>query len=361
MSYLMDMAEAEMLLEQLESSWQSSLEFGSAASFDFCLGGLPVSLVSTNAELLARMSRFLRHHPETSAETPLTIKLWSLEDGAVPPQFPSVLGEYRHVPCHEDGRAIEVAFDANNRALMAWDSRSQTAWWCIWSTGSLQWWEEAAPLRSVLAWALEGQGRVLVHAAAVGDTDGAVLLVGPGGSGKSSTALACHLDGLGYLGDDYCLLSVDPVATVHSLHSSAKLHVATWDLADDGPFAPVRDHLLRQPVSPEEKAVVDLASRAAGSLVEDAPVRCVAAVRVGHGVATRISDASRVEVMMALAPSSLIQIPGVGSPSLAAMVEAVRQVPVCRIDLGTDRAEVVWAMRRLLADPATRTAGVDRR
>ena len=49
-------------------------------------------------------------------------------------------------------------------------------------------------------------GLVLLHAAAVGDADGVVLLVGNGGSGKSTTSVVCSQAGLGFLADDFCLL-----------------------------------------------------------------------------------------------------------------------------------------------------------
>ena len=49
----------------------------------------------------------------------------------------------------------------------------------------------------------------VVHAASVGTKDGAVLIVGKGGSGKSTSALACLNAGMYYLGDDYTLISND--------------------------------------------------------------------------------------------------------------------------------------------------------
>ena len=44
-------------------------------------------------------------------------------------------------------------------------------------------------MRALFHWIMEDRGRALVHAAAVGRSDGGLLIVGRGGSGKSTTAL----------------------------------------------------------------------------------------------------------------------------------------------------------------------------
>ncbi len=48
------------------------------------------------------------------------------------------------------------------------------------------------------------------------------MIAGPAGSGKSTLALACALQGLRYLGDDYVVVDVANGPIVHSLYSSAK-------------------------------------------------------------------------------------------------------------------------------------------
>ena len=58
-------------------------------------------------------------------------------------------------------------------------------------------WETAAPLRTLLRWALREHGLHLVHGAAVVGARGAALLAGRSGAGKSTTALAAAEAGLG--------------------------------------------------------------------------------------------------------------------------------------------------------------------
>ena len=62
------------------------------------------------------------------------------------------------------------------------------------------------------------------HAAAVGQMGSGALLVGKGGSGKSTSALGSLASGWRYIGDDYCLLALNGIPQIHSLCTSAKLN-----------------------------------------------------------------------------------------------------------------------------------------
>ena len=67
-------------------------------------------------------------------------------------------------------------------------------------------------------------GFQLVHAGAVGTRDGGVLLVGKGGSGKSTTTFTCLDSGLAYVSDDYCIIENSSIPYTHSLYSTGKLN-----------------------------------------------------------------------------------------------------------------------------------------
>jgi hypothetical protein len=76
--------------------------------------------------------------------------------------------------------------------------------------------ERAGPFRTILGWWLGARGYALIHGAAVGTDDGAVLIASRGGAGKSTTALACVLNGLLYLGDDFCFVDAAVEPRVYS-------------------------------------------------------------------------------------------------------------------------------------------------
>ena len=122
-----------------------------------------------------------------------------------------------------EGRAAAAAVDGDGEHYAAADGVARApharhatlldgdrgAFWAR-DAEALPRWETAAPLRTLLRWALRS-GLHLVHAAAVVGARGAALLAGASGAGKSTTALAAAQAGLGYVGDDYCAVELgDP-------------------------------------------------------------------------------------------------------------------------------------------------------
>ena len=95
-------------------------------------------------------------------------------------------------------------------------------------------WEGGAPLRSILRWTLERHGVHLIHAAAVGNGADGVLLLGSGGAGKSTTALACMQAGMALVADDYTLVAPGAPPTAHPAFAIAKAAPASLELLGGG-------------------------------------------------------------------------------------------------------------------------------
>jgi hypothetical protein len=301
--------------------------------------GLHVQILAMGTALLDRLWPAISHHPEPDGDPDLVLHLWDLASTGTPqPDLPPEMF------ARDDGRLFDtvitegarVRYDPASRALTAWDIETKSAWCCAVTPSEIAWWEQAAPFRSLFAWWLEHHGRQMIHGAAVGEVEGAVILGGPGGSGKSTTALTAHLAGIGYLGDDYCGLSHQHGPSVHSLYGTAKLRLTDHD--ERGPLA---GHLLRPAPRPDEKAVALVTAVPDARIIESAPVRAVLAVRIGTTRMTRIFPATPAQVLAAIAPSSILQIHGTGADSFAGLARLVREVPVGLLELGADRSEIV--------------------
>ncbi len=212
-------------------------------------------------------------------------------------------------------------------------------------------WEGGAPFRRQFHWALAPDA-LPIHAAAVGDAHGAALLVGRGGSGKSSTAVACLAAGLGFLGDDYSILRFAPEPVVHSLYCTAK--VAHEELPHVGALAEACD----ADVPRGQKAVLFPSRVYPERIVLSAPISVVLLPTIVAGTTEPVVEpASAAEALRALAPSSLVQMHLDAPRELGMLVQLVGTVPAYRLGLGADRAAnaaMIAATLARLAGPVVR-------
>ncbi len=211
-------------------------------------------------------------------------------------------------------------------------------------------WELAAPLRTVLHWWSESQGAQLVHAAGVGSAGRGALLVGAGGSGKSTTALSCLAAGLDVAGDDYLWLEGEAPAIAHALYASAKVESAR--LADWFPAWHPHPGGGDPGDKPGDKRVLSLAALAGVQLTARLPVTSILLPRVSHAPQPRLEAVSPAAALLALAPSSLFQLPGGRPAHLRPLTQLVRSVPAHRLHLSLDPLANAEAIRGHLATQA---------
>jgi hypothetical protein len=208
------------------------------------------------------------------------------------------------------------------------------------SSEVLQTWEAGAPLRRQLWWAL-GAEVLFAHAAAVGSTDGAALIMGASGSGKSTTSLACLHAGMGFISDDYCLVRGDP-PVVHLLAATARVHehelVHLPELAEGA-------QRVGQAVP---KALLYLHESVPDRLVQSAPVRVVLLPEVTDERTPRLIAVPPAKALRLVAPAALWQMhvdPGRELEQLRTLLTAV---PTYRLLLSPERAANPMAIQEVL-------------
>lgn len=219
------------------------------------------------------------------------------------------------------------------------------AWHWVEAADEIPYWDVAAPFKAILHRWARSRGNQLLHAGAVGTDDGAVLLVGSPGSGKSTTSLVCLDAGMKYLGDDYVMVSTDPKPQVHSISCAAKLEV---------PQAKRHPHLMptiwnadRLGERREEKAVA-FVDHTPGAVAGSVPLKMVIVPRVSGRPNTTAAELSGGRAFLALAPSTIIQMPGSRDDEFAAMGELVRQIPAAALHLGSDLSTIAPVIKDLI-------------
>ncbi len=203
--------------------------------------------------------------------------------------------------------------------------------------------ETGAPLRNLLHWGLAEAGYQFVHAGGVGHTEGGVLLIGKGGTGKSTSALACLEAGLLYLADDYCLLNASPAPEALSLYNSAKVR----------PDGLLRFPQLARRVDARdrigvEKAIFFLQRHFPERLILRFPLRAILIPRLTGLAATTLTPASPATALRALAPSTLFPLTGSGPAAFQRLADLIRPVPCYYLEAGTDVRQIPGVIAALL-------------
>ena len=159
--------------------------------------------------------------------------------------------------------------------------------------------------------------------------------MGKGGSGKSTTALACLKSELFHAGEDYVLLAGGHAPFVHSLYHTAKVvPEQLWRVPHLEPWVSNRARLDL------EKAVVYLKEGFAEKLIAGFPLRAILLPRITGQRETQVVPATPRECLDALVPSSFVQLPGLGRDGLQLMVQTVQTLPSFVLELGTDLTRI---------------------
>jgi len=224
-------------------------------------------------------------------------------------------------------------------------AKRQAVFW-VGSAKRLPPWILAAPLRSILHWWMEMNGLQLVHGAAVGYGGRGVLMPGHGGSGKSSTSLACLMSGFDFVSDDYLALALDPEPRAYRLYSTAKLAPESLSLYPD---LTARVRTVYQPGF--DKAILFLEDGFRQQLRESMPLNLVLKPRISGQRDTTLGPAQSLEVERALASETLVHLPHAGGQTVEFLDRIAHELPCASVHLGTDRTQIAIAIQKALASP----------
>lgn len=311
------------------------------------LAGTLVRLVYASEGLLAAFGPALSHLEVEPERLPdVTFHVWESASSSIaipPPPFP------RH--CYTDrgdiwgmnSRRIRSAFHWIECSVNLMDLERGVGMYWVQSAEMLPYWCHASPLRTLFHWWMAHNGCQLLHAAAVGDNTGALLITGKGGVGKSTTALSGLADGMRYLADDYLVVGLDPEPCVYSLYATAKLEPSQLER-----FPEFGALLTNRAFLDAEKAVVQLWPAYRDRLVRSLPLKAVATPRFAGRPETSFGPVSKIALQRAAAFTTLSQLPHAGRETHAFIERLTDRLPGLEIALGHDIAVIPEAIRGLL-------------
>lgn len=330
---------------------RAAMQMGGTRTFAFALGTQHVRLDFAGSALIEPLTRALAHlavHTQPHAD--ITIQLWEIaETGVALPPPPWTEAAYRqrgeiagycdashHTIYHADGRVLYLYDAAQRQGIVA-----------VFDATLLPAYERAAALRPILFHALAEFEIQYTHAAAVGLPHAGVVLAGKGGTGKSTTALACLNSELLYVGDDYCGLYAPTDgaqdARAYSLYNSAKATAETLArLAFLEPMIQFWD------IGGSEKAIWFMHERMSHKIIKSVPVRAILIPRVTGKRDTQFSPASFQAALRALMPSTITQLPNADERTVRRLLALVKRIPAYHLELGTDMPQIPQTILTIL-------------
>ncbi len=242
-----------------------------------------------------------------------------------------------------DGSSLSALWDFQRNAIHMLDSSAKTGLIIIEDAEDLPGWEYTFPLRNLLHWHGLSQGCTMVHAGAVGTDNAAAVIVGVGGSGKSTTTIACTNAGLKMAGDDFILVDPSRDPCVYSLYSTAKLGAQssawfkglhgkqTFDIGDDF-----------------EKNIFFVDALGAGRMCENLPLRLIVQLEKTGSKQSELVPCGAGEIFRACAANTIGLLPGHRSKTLQLLAQLSRSVSCCTFRIGTDLDDIGRKMAQKL-------------
>ncbi|MDF1655473.1 MAG: hypothetical protein P1U34_10205 [Coxiellaceae bacterium] len=211
------------------------------------------------------------------------------------------------------------------------------------SPAALPWWVCGSPLQRIFhCWMLK-QNLQLTHAGAVASKQGAVLLLGKGGSGKSTTVLSCLEAGLFYISEDYCLISTEQTPYAYSLYSSAKIEQNTLNM-----FPHLMPHIFNTNRTPDEKALFFQQEICPNKIISGSPIKAILTLRVTPAAKTQLKPCASFQILTDLAISTIFQLANSNSDTLKRYTQLLKKVPCYRLQLGGDKNDAAKLIKELL-------------
>jgi hypothetical protein len=344
--------EAEQLAffeQSYERFLKAKASAGSICRF-YRIAGTTVCLQFAGEKLIPHLTPALEHLLISDVDSPdFTLCLWD-SDSTSMEMVPAPFGRESYSDRGEiwgfNGRRIRTAFHWVEYSVNLMDLETKRGIFWVRNADHLPYWTGAAPLRTLFHWWLEKNDSQLLHAAAVGTKEGAVLITGKGGIGKSTTALACLNSGLYYLGDDYVIASLKPFPRVFSLYSTAKLnsdHLANF---------PEFSRFVQNPENlDEEKAVIFLHPHFEKQIAVEMPIKALLMPQIVGRDETRLVPAPRFAIRQAASFTTMSQLPGAGHFTYDLITRLSSSLPGYSLELGSNLNRISSTISEFVRNP----------
>lgn len=264
--------------------------------------------------------------------------------GEAPPPWNLPHSDARHLErlhLSPDGE-LSAFYDHDRHFWLLLDRPARRAVFWLERASDLPFWEAAAPFKTLIHWFLAPTPVAMLHGGLVCHGGRAMLLAGPGGSGKSTTVAACFEAGLGVGGDDLVLAERTADGwRAHALYDAVKL------IEGDGPRVPPL--LAAAPWVPcGEKRLTRYSDACPARLVPVAALAGLVQCVIADVPQPRLVPIGGASMLRALGLPTVFLLRGHEATTLAKISRLVRELPCFRLELAPDPALAACLLRRHL-------------
>ena len=360
----LNITEADRLVyfEQIQQSFQNAVKAVGEVQYFYKIANYSICLRFAGSALFPYVIPALAHLKISPVTNPdLTICLWNNTSNSrgltqsfnnladlIKVYFADSLGidvsSPKNIKSYDTGEYIVSSFDFEFGMVSTLNLQQNLAFCSFTDIHDIPYWHKCSPLQFIFNLWMDERHHQYVHAGAIGYRDGGVLLVGKGGSGKSSTSLTCLDSPLLYAGDDYCLAVSEPQPYVYSLYNSAKLK----GVADLERFPHLASLIENRDRLDTEKAILFLHQHYPEQVVQGFPIKAILVPKVTGSIDTFYRPISGAIALRALAPSTMFQLHSNKQRALQSMSNLVKQVPCYILELGTDMRQIPVVISTIL-------------
>jgi len=323
------------------NSWLSaSVSMGGEVHRYLKINGFSIRLSFCGSGMIPDIMPAFEHvvSPEVS-ESDLTVCIWDSKTSGI--KIPEIPGKINDLSISEailkyNDDTLMIVYWLEIKTIMLLNKTRNLGIYWIQDASAIPFYDKVSPLRLIFQRWMRRRSCQVVHAGAVGFYDGGVLLVGKGGSGKSTTSLTCLNSELLYAGDDLCLITDYPDPYVYSLYNTGKLNAHDIDR-----FPSLKPALIDHRQLNGEKAIYFFYRCFHDKISAGFPVKAIFILEITGLMNTKIRRVSPAKGFLALAPTTVSLMPRGVQPDLYHhLASFVRRVPNYVLELGTDLNQI---------------------
>ncbi|MDT8308616.1 MAG: glycosyltransferase [Bacteroidales bacterium] len=303
-----------------------NIHYFSIAGFNICIRFAGSHMVNIMTPALNHLRTEAMDHPD------LTLCVWDSETTGVE-MMPHPVGIEDFTDRGDIwgfySKRFKTAFHWSDFSVNVLDLENGIGIYWVETAVRFPYWVFSSPLRTLFHWWMEAKGLQLIHAAAIGNDDGAVLVTGKGGQGKSTTAIACLRHGMYYLSDDYVIVGIHPKPIVFSLYNTAK--ITAEDLVQ---FPELTEICINPEKLSHEKAVMYLYPHFSENIRSNLPLRTIMLPVIHSGNDSELSSVDFWTLQRAMGFSTMSQLPNVGTHTHNFLTALISQLPCVTLNAG---------------------------